>query len=53
MIKLINAILKSIVLYRSVVILPPETFELDATIELPAEIEIEGSKRSEAPAESR
>ena len=43
MIKLINAILKSMVLYRNAVILPPKTFEIDGTIELPAEIEIEGT----------
>jgi len=44
LIKLINAILKSMALYRSVVILPPETFGIDGTVELPAEIEIYGEE---------
>lgn len=43
MIKLVNSILKSMTLYRDTIILPPETFEVDGIIELPANIEIEGS----------
>ena len=41
--KILNTILKSLVLYRNIIELPVETIVLEQTIELPCSIDLIGS----------